>query len=92
MSSVELCDRAVSDDLELMVRENQQLSDQLASAQAAIEKLTEQQCTAQTTIANLEQFTKIKETDLEDIRQAYEVAVVCFRRGVAKHSIDRCRM
>ena len=65
--------RAVSDDLELMVRENQQLSDQLVSAQESAEKLTEQQASAQETIANLEQLSRVKENDLEDLRQAYEV-------------------
>ena len=57
-----------------MVRENQQLSDQLVSSQASLEKLTEQQAEAQDRIAHLEQCSRVKDSDVEDLRQAYQVS------------------
>lgn len=65
--------RAMSEDLEVMVKENQVVSSQLASVRQGRDKATEELRSAHSSLINTEQAVRIKETELEDLRQAYEV-------------------
>lgn len=65
--------RAISEDLEVMVKENQVVSSQLASVRQARDNATEELRSAHSSLINTEQAVRIKETEMEDLRQAYEV-------------------
>lgn len=56
-----------------MVSENQQLSNELVQVQESFERLTEKHSETQRNLSDTEQIVQIKETDIEDLRQAYEV-------------------
>lgn len=65
--------RAVSDDLEVMVKENQVVSGQLVTVGGDRENAHKEIQNLHARLANAEQTINIKETGIEDIRHAYEV-------------------
>lgn len=55
-----------------MVKENQQLSDDLSSKNETIDKLHEKHGDMQHKIDHLDQYSRIKETDIDDLKHAYQ--------------------
>ncbi|GMH37469.1 hypothetical protein BSKO_05342 [Bryopsis sp. KO-2023] len=72
--------RAVSNDLEVMVQENQVLSQQLMLSGSNREGVQQELKDSQSRIVQAEQKIRMKETELEDIRHAYEELALENRR------------
>lgn len=64
----------MSDDLEVMVKENQVVSGQLVTIGADRENAHKEIQSLHARLANAEQTINMKETGLEDIRHAYEAS------------------